>query len=157
MIKGVFATMSYLIQHSELLWFIVGLVMLVLEFFMPGLIIFFFGVGAWVVALLCLMFNIPLNLQLVIFITSSVALLIVLRKWLTKFFTGFKNPTATEANIDDLSEGKAIVTKKITERGGKVEYHGVNWNAEADDIIEEGDIVQVIKKDNLTLKVKKLN
>ena len=38
----------------EIIWFLVGLVLLILEFAMPGLIIGFFGVGAWVVAIVCL-------------------------------------------------------------------------------------------------------
>jgi membrane protein implicated in regulation of membrane protease activity len=150
-------TMHYLIQNPELLWFIVGLILLVSEFFVPGLVIFFFGVGAWVVALLCLLFDVPLNLQLVIFIASSVVLLVGLRKWMTKFFTGFKTPSSTQGNIDDDSGGKALVTKRITPQGGKVEYHGVAWNAEADEIIEEGETVYVVKKENLTLKVKTIH
>ncbi|MBN1663701.1 MAG: NfeD family protein [Deltaproteobacteria bacterium] len=148
--------MPNLIQNPELLWFIVGLILLVSEFFVPGLVIFFFGVGAWVVALLCLLFDVPLNLQLIIFIVSSIVLLVGLRKWMTKFFTGFKSPSRTQGNIDDDSGGKAVVTKKITPEGGKVEYHGVIWSADAAEIIEEGEVVQVVKKDNLTLTVKRL-
>jgi membrane protein implicated in regulation of membrane protease activity len=149
--------MNYLIQYPELMWFIIGLVLLVLEFFLPGLIVFFFGVGAWVVALLCLFFNVSLNLQLTFFIISSVVLLIGLRKWLTRFFKGFRNPLQTADNIDNELGDRAVVTKKITPAGGKVEYHGVSWNAEADNTIEEGEAVQVIKKNNLTLTVKKFN
>lgn len=149
--------MNDLFQYPQLTWFIVGLVLLILEFVLPGLIIFFFGVGAWLVALLCLLFNMSLNLQLTIFIISSVVLLIGLRKWVTRFFKGFKNPQETADNIDNQLGDRAVVTKKITPAGGKVEYHGVSWNAEADEPIEEGEAVLVIKKDNLTLKVKKLN
>ena len=38
----------------EVIWCLVGLVLLLLEFILPGLIIFFFGLGAWVVAAVCL-------------------------------------------------------------------------------------------------------
>jgi len=149
--------MNDLFQYPELMWFIAGLALLILEFFLPGLIIFFFGVGAWIVALLCLLFNLSLNLQLTIFIISSIVLLIGLRKWVTRFFKGFKNPLESADNIDNQLGGRAVVTKKITQAGGKVEYHGVSWNAEADEAIEEGEAVIVVKKDNLTLTVKKLN
>ncbi|MCK4689902.1 MAG: NfeD family protein, partial [Candidatus Marinimicrobia bacterium] len=70
----------------ELIWFLLGLVMLLMEFVLPGLIIFFFGVGACIVALICLILPISLNLQLVIFIISSVILLLTLRKWLKGIF-----------------------------------------------------------------------
>ena len=38
----------------ELIWFLVGIVLLVMEFVSPGLIIAFFGLGACVVAVVCL-------------------------------------------------------------------------------------------------------
>ena len=40
--------------------------------------------------------------------------------------------------------------------GGKVEFHGTNWNAVADKEIEVGAVVEITGKDNLTLKVKSL-
>jgi len=39
---------------------------------------------------------------------------------------------------------------------GKVELHGTNWNATADEDINEGEIVEIISKDNLTLTVKRI-
>ena len=38
--------------------------------------------------------------------------------------------------------------------GGKVEFHGTNWEAHADGDIAEGAVVEIIGKDNITLKVK---
>ena len=55
----------------ELIWFIAGLIMLLAEFAMPGLIIFFFGVGAWLVALICLFIDISINIQLIILLTPE--------------------------------------------------------------------------------------
>lgn len=40
--------------------------------------------------------------------------------------------------------------------GGKVELNGTLWEAESSEEIAEGETVKVVKKDNLTLKVKKL-
>ena len=56
----------------ELIWFLVGLVLLIMEFALPGLIIGFFGAGAWIVAIICLVTNININTQLIIFIISSI-------------------------------------------------------------------------------------
>ena len=72
----------------EIIWFLIGLVLLILEFVMPGLIIFFFGVGAWIVALICLITDIGINTQLIIFITCSVLSLLVLRLWVKGVFFG---------------------------------------------------------------------
>jgi membrane protein implicated in regulation of membrane protease activity len=46
--------------------------------------------------------------------------------------------------------------KIIPKSGGKVEFHGTNWLAEADEEIAEGATVQITGKDNITLKVKSL-
>jgi membrane protein implicated in regulation of membrane protease activity len=142
----------------ELIWFIAGLIMFLAEFTMPGLIIFFFGVGAWLVALICLFTNISINLQLTLFLIASILLLISLRKWLKNIFVG---RTGQKQSADELLQEfvgeKAVVTREIDpQTRGKVEFHGTNWNAEADQIIDEGSSVEIIGKNNITLKVKAL-
>ena len=97
----------------QLIWFIVGLIFLLLEFAMPGLITVFFGIGAWIVATLCLFSDISLNTQLFIFIFSSVLLLVSLRKWFKTLFTGRDAPSQFEAeSLDAFLGKKAIVTKR---------------------------------------------
>lgn len=142
----------------ELVWFLVGLVLLILEFVLPGLIIFFFGVGACIVALVCLVTDIGVNAQLAIFIVTSVLSLLCLRRWLKAIFVG--HMTSKQDMTEDLREfvgERAVVKEKITPKlAGKVEFHGTNWAAEADEEIAEGAVVEIIGKDNITLKVKAL-
>ena len=138
----------------ELIWFIAGLIMLLTEFTMPGLIVFFFGVGAWLVALICLFMDISLNIQLTIFLAASVFFLISLRKWLKNVFVGRID---VKESLDEFIGEKAVVIREINPHsGGKVEFHGTSWNAEADEKISEGSSVEVIEKNNITLKVKSL-
>ena len=68
----------------ELIWFIIGLICLLLEFAAPGFIIGFFGIGAWIVAGTLLFFDISLTTQLLLFIIASVLLTVFLRKWIWK-------------------------------------------------------------------------
>ena len=142
----------------QLIWFSVGLIFLVLEFAIPGLITVFFGIGAWIVAILCLLLDISLNTQLFIFIVSSVVLLVALRKWLKTFSAGRDAPSQFEAETLEAFLGKkAIVTKEITRNmKGKVEFRGTYWDAEADETIPEGASVEILDKDNITLLVKLL-
>ena len=142
----------------ELIWFLIGLALLLAEFALPGLIVFFFGAGAWVVACICLFTDISLNAQLLIFIVSSVVLLLVLRRWLKGVFMGHvKASQNTREEMNEFIGEKAIVKKAIKPGvAGKVELHGTDWIAEADDAIEEGATVRIIAKDNLTLKVKSI-
>ncbi len=144
--------------RPEIIWILVCIALLILEFAIPGLIVFFFGVGAGIVALVCLIFPIDLNVQLLIFIISSVALLLALRRWLKGVFLGH---TASKQNLkQDFNEfvGERVVVKTaITPKaGGRVELHGTSWQAEAEMEIPEGTIVEIVARENITLKVKPL-
>jgi membrane protein implicated in regulation of membrane protease activity len=143
----------------ELIWFLVGLVLLIFEFIIPGLIIGFFGAGAWIVAIICLFSTYvagSINAQLIIFIIASVLSLLLLRKWLKGVFIGHtKSQQDLTEDMKEFIGERAVVKEKITPKaGGKIELHGTNWEAEADEEIAEGAVVEIIAKDNLTLKVK---
>ncbi len=143
----------------EFIWCVIGIALLITEFAMPGFVIFFFGVGALFVALLCVFTNaISINMQLIIFLVSSIVFLIVLRKWFTTIFKGFfsskdKMPLNRESYIGE----KATVIEKITPlKKGRIEFHGSTWYAEADVDLEVNTQVVIIEQDNLTFKVKSL-
>ena len=147
--------------RPELIWFLVGLVLLIMEFMLPGLIIAFFGIGAWIVAVLCLLSSYvqgSINTQLLIFIVSSVLSLLILRRWVKGVFLGHSG--AKQDLREDLKEfvgERATVIEDISPRaGGKVEFHGTNWEARADGDIATGAIVEIIGKDNITLKVREI-
>jgi len=142
----------------ELIWFLVGLILLILEIVLPGLIVAFFGVGAWIVALICLFTDISLNTQLLIFIICSVLSLLLLRKWLKGIFLGHVvSKQNIRENLEEFVGRRAVVKERIVPNGrGKVEFRGTDWQAEADEEIAEGAAVEIIGKDNITLKVKAL-
>ena len=144
--------------RPEVIWFLVGLALLILEFAMPGLIIFFFGVGACIVAVVCLVTEISINVQLIIFIGASVLSLLLLRKWLKGVFLGHTvSKQNLKENLEEFIGQRAVVIERIVPKaGGKVEFHGTNWTAQADQEIAEGTVVEIIGKDNLTFKVKAL-
>ena len=142
----------------QVIWIIAGLALLLLEFVVPGLIIFFFGVGALVVAVLMGIFgDLSLNLQLVIFLATSVVLLFLLRRFLQPVFMGkTSGPDGSESDV--YNGEKVSVTEAINPpREGKVTLHGTSWRAECDQTVAEGELVEVIKRKNLVLTVKKLS
>ena len=142
----------------EVMWFFMGLVLILLEFGIPGVITIFFGIGAWMVALLCLIFDIPLGLQIMIFIVGSIVPLVLLRKWFKKLLEG--RSSVGPVDLDELEEflGKrAVVTEEIApERRGRVEFRGSTWKAEAYENIAVGTTVEIVDKNNITLIVKSL-
>jgi len=142
----------------EIIWFIIGIALLVAEFAIPGLVVFFFGVGACIVATLLLIFDLSLTWQLLIFLASSLILLFSLRRWLAKIFIGRTIGEVEYQEIeDDFIGRRGMVTTEIKPNiPGKIELNGTGWKAEADDVIKKGTPVEIIGKDNITLKVKPL-
>jgi membrane protein implicated in regulation of membrane protease activity len=149
-------SLKEVLMQPELIWFLVGFVLLMFEFALPGLIIFFFGVGAWIVALTCMLSEVSLNTQLLVFITTSILCLVFLRTWLKGIFLGHsKSKQDMTQDLGEFVGEHAVVMKKITPNlAGKIELHGTHWAAEADYEIAEGSTVEVISKENLTFKVK---
>ncbi len=144
--------------RPDVVWFLVGLLLLVMELVLPGLIIGFFGIGAWIVAITCLTTEIGINTQLIIFIVSSVLSLLLMRKWLKGVFLGHAGSKQDlKHNLEEFVGQRAVVKEKIVPKlGGKVEFHGSNWEAQADCEIAEGTVVEIVGKDNITFKVKAL-
>ena len=144
------------IFQPELIWFLVGFIMLLVEFAAPGIFFIFFALGAWIVAVVCLAFSISLTAQLLIFLISSVLAIILLRKRFQKIFTGATSKPEEQFS-DEFIGKKAVVKSRITsDRPGKIEFHGSLWTAEADEPIDENSYVEITSRDSLTLKVKKI-
>ncbi len=140
----------------QLLWFGLGVVLLLLEFASPGVVLIFFALGAWLVALLCLTAETSLNLQLGVFVVSSVGLLLVFRKRIKGRIDG-PQPAAGGTVSDEFVGRRALVTREIrSDRSGRVDYRGTTWQAESGERIPEGAAVEIQDKENLTLTVKKI-
>jgi membrane protein implicated in regulation of membrane protease activity len=139
----------------EVIWFLLGLILILLEFQIPGVITVFFGIGAWVTAFICLFLPIGPAFQLFIFLVVSILSLVLLRKWLKGYFDNKSSDTGTLLN--EFIGERAVVTEMITPtKRGKVEFHGSNWEAEAYEEIQLGTVVEIIDKKNITLIVRPL-
>jgi membrane protein implicated in regulation of membrane protease activity len=142
-----------ILSRPEVIWFIVGLVLFLLELVMPGFVIFFFGVGAWVTALLCLVADPGINLQAIVFGVTSVLSLLALRKIIQKRFFYSKDELSKE--VEDEFSGKEAIALTDFNPGinGKVEFKGTQWKAESESAITEGQKVIIKRKDNFKLIV----
>ncbi|MDA3844458.1 MAG: NfeD family protein [Candidatus Kapabacteria bacterium] len=139
--------------NPTLIWFLIGLVFLLLELVTPGLIALFFGIGAWVTTISCLFFDIGTDGQIVIFIASSLLSLVLLRNNLKKrFFIEGKSPVSLE---NEFIGKIAVVEQEIKINiPGRVSFKGTSWNATSDMDIAKGLPVEIIAKDSITLIVK---
>jgi len=140
-------------SRPELIWFLLGLVLFLLELVIPGFFIFFFGLGAWVTALICLIGEPSTNLQIIIFAVVSVLSLVALRKMMQKKF--FYHDENLSDRVEDEFTGKdaTAIEDFSSENTGKVEFKGTSWKAESSTQVKAGQTVIIKSKEDFKLKV----
>jgi membrane protein implicated in regulation of membrane protease activity len=140
-------------SRPELVWFIMGLVLLLLELIIPGFVIFFFGIGAWMTALICLFASPGINLQVVIFAATSVISLLAFRKLIQNKFI-YSKDDRSEAVEDEFTGKEAVAVADFgPDKKGKVEFKGTSWKAESGSDIHAGQTVIIVEKENFKLIV----
>lgn len=146
--------------QPQVFWFILGLALLLAELALPGFVIIFFGIGAWVTTLaIWLGWAESFTTQLLIFLVSSILSLVLFRKQGKNYFQGRVSRKVDDVTaLDDVKGERAVVVEDIlpTRLSGKVELHGTRWDATSDQEIHKGALVEILQRDNLTLKVKPL-
>lgn len=144
---------------AAMLWFVTGLILILAEFLMPGLIIIFFGAGAWIVsAATYLKLTATLQSQLMLFCIASILLLIALRRLVRDKFHGHVSANQDlNVNLDEFTGKDVVVLHDVIPRqpGGQAELKGATWNAVSDETIKAGEIATVVQIEGLTLKIKK--
>jgi len=148
--------------NPVLVWFLLGAVLAVLEFFVPGIVLIFFGISAWVVAAL-VAFVEPVRgsipAQIIIWAALGVVLLFSLRRWLSGQLTGFTGQKEDLNKMPREAVGARVeVAEAIDPQGaaGHVKWKGALWRAQADETIPAGTLVEVVGQDNLVLRVKRV-
>jgi|TARA_B110000881_G_scaffold104192_1_gene91517 membrane protein implicated in regulation of membrane protease activity len=116
-------------------WTLAGVLLMLCEFVVPGLILFFFGIGAFVVALVTAFWpGLNVDLQIVAFLVSSLITLFSLRRLVRSVFAG---RVVKESNAGDMTDGligseaTVIAAMKAGELG-KVRLNGVVWKDESE-------------------------
>jgi inner membrane protein len=141
-----------IIYSAAVTWFVIGLILFILEFIVPGLILFFFAVGAWVVGLLLLFVDLSINIQLIIFVATSIITIVLFRRSVQKLLSTRRQ----SSEIEDEFIGKTgrAETTIGPGRRGKISFKGTTWDASSDDEIVAGDQVQIIGNESILLFVK---
>ena len=143
--------------NPQLIWFLIGLALVLSEFMVPGVILVFFGLGAWTAAATSwLGVTTGWTSQLLVFAISSVVYLILLRRWFQARFMGFERDRQNPNNNLDEFQGQIVtVTEDIdpVKGGGKVEFKGAAWTARSDVPIKAHQRARVLGVDSITLLV----
>jgi inner membrane protein len=148
------------ITESGLAWFILGVVLLLIELSAPGFLAIFFAAGAWITAIL-LWLGIVHGawVPLAVFLVTSVMSLVLLRRRLKAVVGSRVRADAnTDVVLDEFVGKVCMVVEPIDPQrhSGKVEFRGTTWNARSDQSIVSGVPVKIVSRDNLILIVKQI-
>jgi membrane protein implicated in regulation of membrane protease activity len=141
------------------LWGSAGLVLMLAEIIIPGGIIIFLGISAFLVAA-CLQFGLIDSWvhAFTLWFISSLVLLLLFRNLTQKMVGGDSNVANTDEEFDLF--GKEVTVTDVIGPGnqmGRVQYQGTTWSALGDgSVIEAGTRAKIICRENISLVVEKL-
>lgn len=149
-----------MLQNPVTVWFVMGLVLIIMEFFVPGVILVFFGAAAWIVCLTTLIgLTGSSTAQFLVFAIASICLIAFLRRWVRDKFIGHVTDIQNlEVNLDEFS-GKIVSVLEAIEPGGMegaVEFKGARWRAVSEEALAKGETARILSHDGITLKVEKV-
>lgn len=127
-----------------ILWLILLVVLISIEFATVGLFTIWFAAGALAAGILS-WFAAPIPLQIVVFFVVSIVMLVFTRPFAVKYI----NKDRTKTNVNSMIGKQGVVTKNIDNiKGeGQVVVQGMEWTArsEQDDLKMETDQKVVIR------------
>jgi len=141
-------------------WWIIGIILVLLEFLLPGLVVVFLGLGAFLVAAL-LHFGIisGISQELLAWFASSLFFLVTLRFLVIMYYPS--DTKKKDVNEDNEVIGTVVnLLEDITEKQkGRIKHRGSTWPVESEngEEIRTGEKVKIIGRDNLTWIVRKIN
>ena len=138
---------------DEVIWFLIGVGLLLLELVIPGLILMFFGIGAWVTAALLLAFDLSLNAQLIIFTLTSIGSLLLLRQNIRKKYMDVSSEDFGDSDNAFIGSQAVSLTVISPDMDGKVEFNGSQWDACSNAVIEPRIAVRIIGMKSIKLIV----
>lgn len=135
-------------------WALVGLILVGVELFTPGLVMVFFGIGALATGLFSA-FLPPLRgsllLQVLVFLAGTGLSFAFLRRSLAKVFRG---RTITDEGTEITGTRVEVIERVTPEIPGRVRFQGTSWAAASySETFEPGETVEILKQDGLTLYV----
>lgn len=135
-------------------WLILGLLLIISEFFATGIIAIFFGIGALVVGVLTLLGVIEtLPMQLLLFSLVSLGALFALRRRFQRWFKG----NVSDRSGGDMAGGhigaRVTVLTDFVAGAGQVQLNGAKWDAESSEPLQAGQVAWVVGNRGILLRV----
>jgi membrane protein implicated in regulation of membrane protease activity len=132
-------------------WWVLGLALLVLEVFIPGTVLLWFGVAALIVGTLAAVLPMPWQLEVLLFAALGVASLLTFRKWYRRHPEPIPGPPLNQRA--QLLLGQVYTLQQGIENGrGKLQIGDAYWSVRGSDL-PAGTRVRVVAVDDMVLRV----
>ena len=142
------------LNYAYLVWFAFGIILIILEFFIPGIFIVFFGFGALITGGLHYLFNFGIGVQITIWIISSFVIILFGAKFLKDLFP---SDQSYEPTMVENPSGRIVSVIKnihVGRKGGRISFQGTDWDAISKDAeIPKGSFAKILERDNITFYV----
>ena len=140
-----------------IIWFVGGVVLMLLELIIPGGIVFFLGLGATLVALFIHLGLIDGWIDAFTFwFVGSLALLFGLRGIVQKFIPAEVEKSNTDEDLDAYNQPAEVCEPIPCNGEGRILFHGSTWaarNVHPEEELKTGTRVRVVFRDNLVWMV----
>ena len=143
-------------DFTAIIWAVLGFILIISEFFVPGLVIIFFGAGALLTAIISAIIpglSSSILTQVLIWLGLSTLSLFSMRRFFKRTFFGRRLDTH-EHDYDDGAKTATVLEQVGPEKPGRIRYQGTSWEALSfDKMYEEGAKVWILKKEGMTYYV----
>ncbi|MDH5656787.1 MAG: NfeD family protein [Spirochaetia bacterium] len=145
-------------QTIGLIWIAVGVILIILEFIVPGGFVFFLGFSAVVVGGLSF-FNVfdSVWMQFFTWAVFSLLLILILRSQVAKWFPALERYQPTTDYTEMYGKEVTVVSDVDTEsEEGRVQFQGTSWKAKTKTgRIAAGEKAKIVGKQNITFIIEK--
>lgn len=133
-------------------WWVIGIILIILELFAPGAFFLWMGIAAGIVGVILLISpDMGWQYQFIIFAIVSVVSIVVWRSYLRKHPTETDKPTLNMRGEQYVGR-KFTLAEPIVNGVGKIKVDDTMWKIEGKDC-EAGTKVKVSRTDGAVLKV----
>ena len=141
-------------------WLVLGVVLVVAEIFIPSFTILWFGLGALVVGVAALLFDIPLSTQVLIWTLFSVLFTVLWFKWVKPMMVDSSNSQAARESA--IGESGQVIKLPAGDTRGRLRFSTPilgkdEWEFSCETEVALGDRLHIQEISGNVLVVAKLN
>jgi inner membrane protein len=140
------------------IWWVIGIVLVLLEFLLPGLVVVFLGLGAFLVAIL-LHFGVIAGVlqEFLVWFLASIFFLVTLRFMVILYYPSDTKKKDVNEDHEVIGSTATLIEDITNLHKGRIKHSGSTWPVKSanGEELKTGEKVEIVGRDNLTWIVKR--